>query len=53
MDCAKEAEACGAYGENVRKPDELEAALRRGLAEVRKGRPAVVSVWMARHLYSD
>ena len=53
MDFAKEAEACGAYGENVRKPDELEAALRRGLAEVRKGRPAVVSVWMARHLYSD
>jgi acetolactate synthase I/II/III large subunit len=53
MDFAKEAEACGAYGENVREPRELEAALQRGIAEVRKGKPAVVSVWLARHLRPD
>jgi acetolactate synthase-1/2/3 large subunit len=53
IDFAKEAEACGAYGENVREPAEVEGALRRGLAEVRKGRPAVISVWMARHLQKD
>ena len=53
IDFAKEAEACGGYGENVREPAALEGALRRGLAEVRNGRPAVVSVWMARHLQPD
>ncbi|MGE5640679.1 MAG: thiamine pyrophosphate-requiring protein [Clostridia bacterium] len=53
IDFAKEAEACGAYGENVREPAALEGALKRGLAEVRKGRPAVVAVWMARHLQKD
>ena len=53
MDFAKEAEGCGAYGENVREPRELEGALQRGLAETRKGRPAVVSVWLARHLRAD
>lgn len=53
IDFAKEAEACGAYGENVREPAAVEAALARGLAEVRKGRPAVISVWMARHLQPD
>lgn len=53
IDFAKEAEACGAYGENVREPTALKGALQRGLAEVRKGRPAVVSVWMARHLQKD
>ena len=53
MDFAKEAEACGAYGENVREPRELESALQRGFSETRKGRPAVVSVWLARHLHAD
>jgi acetolactate synthase-1/2/3 large subunit len=53
IDFAKEAQACGAYGENVREPVEVEGALARGLAEVRKGRPAVISVWMARHLQCD
>jgi acetolactate synthase-1/2/3 large subunit len=53
MDFAKEAESCGAYGENVREPRELEGALQRGLAETRKGRPAVVSAWLARHLRAD
>lgn len=53
MDHAKEAEAAGAYGVNVRDPAELEAALQAALAEVRKGRPAVVAVWLARHLRAD
>lgn len=53
IDFAMEAQACGAYGENVREPAALEGALARGLAEIRKGRPAVVSVWMARHLQKD
>ena len=53
MDFAQEAEAAGACGINVREPGELEAALERGLAEVRGGRPAVVSVWLARHLQPD
>ncbi len=53
IDFAMEADATGAHGENVRAPDALEGALRRGLAEVRKGRPAVVAVWLARHLLAD
>ena len=53
MDFAKEAEAAGAYGENVRDPAELDGALQRGLAQVRSGKPAVVAVWLPRHLQSD
>jgi acetolactate synthase-1/2/3 large subunit len=53
MDHAKEAEAAGAYGVNVRDPGELEGALSTALAEVRRGRPAVVAVWLARHLKND
>lgn len=53
MDFAKEAEAAGAYGENVREPEALEAALQRGLAETRAGRPAVIAIWMARLLQSN
>ena len=46
MDFAKEAEAAGAYGENVRAPAELNAALERCLARVRGGQPAVLAVWL-------
>ncbi len=53
MDYAKEAEACGAYGVNVRDPAKLAPALKKALAETRKGRPAVVAVWLARHLQAD
>jgi acetolactate synthase I/II/III large subunit len=53
IDFAKEAEAAGAYGENVRDPAEIGAALRRALARVRAGQPAVVSVWLARLLQED
>lgn len=48
IDFAKEAEAAGAHGENVSDPAEVAPALQRGLAQVRAGKPAVVSVWMKR-----
>ena len=48
IDFAKEAEAAGAYGENVRDPGDLEAALKRGLAQIRSGKPAVISIWQKR-----
>lgn len=46
MDFAKEAEAAGAYGENVKDPAEIGPALKRGLAQIRNGTPAVISVWL-------
>ncbi len=53
IDFAKEAEAAGAYGENVTDPAQVEPALRRGLERIRKGQPAVISVWLARLLQKD
>ncbi|MDE1186867.1 MAG: thiamine pyrophosphate-requiring protein [Pantoea sp.] len=53
MDFTKEAQAAGAYGETVHDPLLIMDALRRGLDQVRKGRPAVISVWLARHLLAD
>jgi acetolactate synthase-1/2/3 large subunit len=53
IDFAKEAEAAGAYGENVTDPAEVEPALRRGLARIRAGIPAVISVWLPRLLQKD
>ncbi len=53
IDFAKEAESVGAYGETVRDPSELDAALRRGLERVRAGQPAVISIWLARLLQDD
>ena len=53
IDFAKEAEAAGAYGENVTDPAQVEPALRRGLERIRNGQPAVISVWLARLLQKD
>jgi acetolactate synthase I/II/III large subunit len=53
IDFAKEAQAAGAYGENVTDPSEVEPALRRGLAQIRAGVPAVISVWLPRLLQKD
>ena len=53
MDFAKEAESVGAYGETVRDPREVGPALRRGLAQTREGRPAVISMWLPRLLRED
>jgi acetolactate synthase-1/2/3 large subunit len=50
IDFAKEAEAAGAYGENVRDPGEVGPALLRGLEKIRAGVPAVISVWLPRLL---
>ncbi len=44
IDFAKEAEACGAYGENVRDPGEIQAALRRAREANGRGLPAVIAV---------
>ncbi len=48
IDFAKEAEAAGGYGENVTDPAEVAAALERGLAQVRAGKPAIISIWQKR-----
>lgn len=53
IDFAKEAEAAGAYGENVRDPSQVAAALQRGLAQVRSGTPAVISVWLPRLMQKE
>ena len=53
IDFAKEAEAAGAYGENVRDPAELGPAIKRGLQQIRRGTPAVISVWEARLGHKD
>lgn len=48
IDFAKEAEACGCYGENVAASGEVAAALRRALEATRNGIPAVVAVELPR-----
>lgn len=53
MDFALEAQACGAYGENVTSPSMLKPALQRALENLRAGSSAVVSVWLPRHLHED
>jgi acetolactate synthase-1/2/3 large subunit len=53
MDFAKEAEAAGAYGENVADPAEVAPALQRGLAQIRRGTPAVIAVWLPRIMRED
>ncbi|HEY4774361.1 MAG TPA: thiamine pyrophosphate-dependent enzyme, partial [Xanthobacteraceae bacterium] len=47
-DFARVAQACGCYGERVREPGAVEAALARALAENRKGVPAVLDFIVAR-----
>ncbi len=41
-----EAAASGAYGEKVTDPNEVSAAIRRGLDAVRNGTPAVLDMWL-------
>ena len=53
IDFAKEAEAAGAYGENVREPEKVGPAVARAMTRVREGCPAVVSLWMRRVLGPD
>jgi acetolactate synthase-1/2/3 large subunit len=44
IDFAKEAEACGAYGENVTDPSQIGAALKRAREANGRGLPAVIAV---------
>jgi hypothetical protein len=37
----------------VRDPQEVGPALRRGLAQTRAGKPAVIAVWLPRLLHKD
>jgi acetolactate synthase-1/2/3 large subunit len=53
IDFALEAQAAGAYGENVVDPDQIEPAIRRGLDRIRAGQCAVISVWLPRLLQAD
>jgi acetolactate synthase-1/2/3 large subunit len=53
IDFAKEAEAAGAYGENVTEPGEVAPALQRGLKSIRDGVSAVISVRLPRYLQAD
>ena len=53
IDFAKEAEAAGAYGENVKDPAEVGPALKRGLKQIRSGTPAVIAVWLPRILRDE
>lgn len=53
MDFALEAQAAGAYGENVREAADVAPALRRGLEKTRQGIPAVIAVWLPRILQKD
>ena len=46
MDFAKEAESAGAYGENVKDSAKVGPALKRGLEQIRNGKPAVIAVWL-------
>jgi acetolactate synthase-1/2/3 large subunit len=48
IDFAAEAAAAGAYGENVDDPAEVGPAIKRGLEQIRAGKPAVISVWLKR-----
>lgn len=50
IDFAKEAEAAGAYGENVKDATEVGPALQRGLKHIRGGTPAVIAVWLPKIL---
>lgn len=53
IDFAREAESAGAYGENVRDPGDIRAAIKRGREQIRRGTPAVISVWLPRILKAD
>jgi acetolactate synthase-1/2/3 large subunit len=44
VDFSKVGEAFGAYGEKVSDPEEVPAAIKRGVAEVKSGRSAVLHV---------
>jgi acetolactate synthase-1/2/3 large subunit len=48
-----EAAASGAYGEKVVDPDQVAPAIRRGLDAVRSGTPAVLDMWLPKHVTGE
>jgi acetolactate synthase-1/2/3 large subunit len=45
-DYARIARACGAYGRTVKEPGDVLPALKSGLSQVKKGRSAVLDIWL-------
>jgi acetolactate synthase-1/2/3 large subunit len=48
-----EAAASGAYGEKVTDPDQVGPAIQRGLQAVRDGAPAVLDMWLPKHVTGE
>jgi acetolactate synthase-1/2/3 large subunit len=48
-----EAAASGAYGEKVTEPDQVGPAIRRGLQAVKEGAPAVLDMWLPKHVTGE
>jgi len=48
-----EAAASGAYGEKVTDPDQVGPAIQRGLDAVRNGSPAVLDMWLPKHVTGE
>jgi len=48
-----EAAASGAYGEKVTDPDQVAPAIKRGLQAVREGAPAVLDMWLPKHVTGE
>jgi acetolactate synthase-1/2/3 large subunit len=48
-----EAAASGAYGEKVTDPEQVGPAIERGLRAVQEGSPAVLDMWMPKHITGE
>jgi acetolactate synthase I/II/III large subunit len=48
-----EAAASGAYGEKVTDPDQVGPAIQRGLEAVAEGAPAVLDIWLPKHVTGE
>jgi acetolactate synthase-1/2/3 large subunit len=48
-----EAAASGAYGEKVTDPEQVAPAIQRGLQAVREGAPAVLDMWLPKHVTGE
>ena len=48
-----EAAASGAYGEKVTDPEQVGPAIKRGLQAVKEGAPAVLDMWLPKHVTGE
>ncbi len=48
-----EAAASGAYGEKVTDPEQVGPAIQRGLQAVKEGAPAVLDMWLPKHVTGE